>query len=197
MVAGKAIGVGAAVGAILLAAYVFRKSNAGDQIIGSLKGAGSVGGRAIIAPIEGLLGGVSAGIGGLTETTAKIGSNLGSFQDAFAAGDFQSIADGSYITKYGGPGSAPSGSTVTAPPFSKGTITDESPNDKSSIKSNFAPTSNSTVNISDKIKQALKPKLTAPKDTPTIRLRTPTSNRIITVTPSTAATLQQRGFRLV
>lgn len=139
LVAGKAIGVGAAVGAVLLAAYIFRKSDAGAQIVQSLKGAGSVGGQAIIAPIEGLLGGVAAGIGGLTETTAKIGSNLGSFQDAFAAGDFQSIADGSYVTKYGGVGSAPSGKTVTAPPFSKETVSDESANDKSSIKQNFNP----------------------------------------------------------
>lgn len=116
LVAGKLLGVGAAVGAILLVAYIFRKSAAGEQVLGSLTGAGKFGGQAILAPIQGLISGVAAGVGSLTQEGAKIGQNLGSFADAVAAGDFQSIIDGTFTTKYGGPGGAPSNPNPNYPP---------------------------------------------------------------------------------
>lgn len=108
LVAGKALGIATAVGVVLALAYVFRKSQAGSLTLASLTGAGKFGGEALLAPIQGLISGVAAGVGGLTQEGAKIGANLGSFADAIAAGNFQSIADGSFTTKYGGAGPAPS-----------------------------------------------------------------------------------------
>jgi len=149
-VAGKVLGVGGAVAAVLVAAYVFRNTQAGTKILESLKGAGLVGGQAIIAPVTGLVSGVAAGVGGLTQETAKIGANLASFTEAFQAGDFKSIIDGSYITKYGAPGDQSKPNTQPAPKqqdFTKQTIKDESPNDKSSIKQNFNPPKTSVLSF--------------------------------------------------
>lgn len=144
-VAGKVLGVGAAIGAVLIAAYVFRQSQAGAQIIESFKGAGAFGGQAILAPIEGLVTGVVQGAGSIGQTTAALGANFEAFKIAFGKADFASIIDGTYIQKYGGvlggataPGAAqtPNGATGDNT-FTKTTIKDESPNDKSPARSNF------------------------------------------------------------
>ena len=141
-VAGKVLGVGGAVVAVLAAAYIFRNTDAGSKIIQSLRGAGNVGGQALLAPIEGLLSGVAAGTGSIAQQGTAIGANLASFAEAIAAGDFQSIIDGSYIRKYGAPGDQSKPNTQpapTTPAISRPTIQDERPNDKSSTRSNFQP----------------------------------------------------------
>ena len=150
IVAGKVLGIGTAIVVVLGAAYVFRSSDAGSKILESIKGAGDFGGKVLLAPIQGLISGVSAGTGQLTQEAAKIGSNLGSFGDALQKGDFASIVDGSYVDKYAGPGLEPTPSN-NQQDFTKDTISNEQPNDKSSTNSNFnpKPTSNTNVNVLD------------------------------------------------
>lgn len=140
VVLGKALGVGGAALTVLALAYIFRKSQAGTDILASLRGAGQFGGQAIITPIEGLISGVAAGTGSLVQTTAALGANFEAFKRAVSAFDWGSIIDGSYITKYGGTAGNIPVPTNTIQDYTKTTIMNEQPNDKSSIQQNFKPT---------------------------------------------------------
>lgn len=217
-VAGKALGIGGAVAAVLIAAYVFRKSEAGSQVLASLKGAGNVGGKAILAPIEGLVSGFAEGTGALGQTTAALGANFEAFKIAFGKADFASIIDGSYIQKYGGilGGATQPKAATGSDTFSKDTVQDERPNDKSPSTSNFKPpvvtgrpvSTTPKPTIADRAKQAViqvqtrftnprtgvitnKPVTTSASNT--VRFRQ-NDGDIVFVTPTTAQALIQRGL---
>lgn len=78
-VAGKAIGLGAAVGVIGLLVVLAKKYNVGETIVQSFSSAGNVAGQAVFAPVAGLVTGATGQIGGLAVELSNIQENFDRF----------------------------------------------------------------------------------------------------------------------
>lgn len=193
LVAGKILGVGGVVAAIAIAAYVFRSTDAGTKIINSLKGFGDVTGQSLLAPFAGILAGVNKGAGAIVEETGKIGqfgaaagANLSSYAEAIAAGDFQSIIDGTYLEKYGAPGDQSKGAEQQPAKATQPTDTKTTTTTSTRVNADPRPTSTTATVPPQKT-----PQTNNPKTSPSSNVRTTTVQTRVTSPTSGVTTNKQ------
>ncbi len=68
----KAISTGATIGIIIGLAYLAKRFNVGETLVGSLRGAGETAGESISKPFAGLFGGLASGVSDIQDQLARL-----------------------------------------------------------------------------------------------------------------------------